>query len=37
MADSQEVIIEVINDSYLPSALLTAEWEAEMTTRARRL
>jgi len=37
VADSREVTITLINDSYLPSAWQSAEWEAEYTLRSRRI
>ena len=37
MADSQEVTIEVINDSHLPCRLISAEWEGDFNIRNRRV
>lgn len=35
-ARNEEVQIEIVNDSYLPCAFLSAEWEAFHTIRSRR-
>lgn len=37
VADSREVTIDLVNDSYLPSAWQSAAWEAEYTNRSRRV
>ena len=37
MAKNDQVEIELINDTYLPSFFLSAEWEAFYVIRSRRL
>lgn len=36
-ADSADVTIDIVNASYLPCSLLSAEWEAELTLRTKRI
>jgi hypothetical protein len=36
LSDSRKVTIELVNDSYLPSALLGYEWEGTHYARSRR-
>lgn len=35
-ADSGEVTIDIVNDTFLPCNLLSAEWEADVTMRTKR-
>jgi hypothetical protein len=36
MGKNDTITIDLLNDTYLPSAVLSAEWEAMYTTRSRR-
>lgn len=37
MSGTDRVTIDIVNDSYLPCALLSAEWEGDLTQRAKRI
>jgi hypothetical protein len=36
-ADSENIQIDLVNDSYLPSYFQSAEWEAQLSTRSKRI
>lgn len=37
LAKNNEVDIDIVNDSFMPSSMLSAEWEAYFTTRSKRV